>query len=502
MNAPHSRLQPEIQGEAVKALRAFSGEYLNPCEVAESSKQTVEFYSTELVRNPNAAAQRGYALALGALPARIVARTPDSLAAAISALNTATLVQENADQRDADTRRNAVQAIAELAATVGISMAKGIVDAEAVDTVSLALISPQQFRSMFDAVLAAAADYCTDDRGDVGSWVRRAALKALVDLVFQLLRSSEGEQAGSSAASFELPSADERMKYLVPIAFGDIIECIESEQPLDSTGSYSMSERILTPDMVRDVTAVLLKQLSEKIIAIRECAGEQLTRLLHSSKPVIPFLADRQLLQKVFPLKRCTIVTIESQNTAVAEFDVKEGCMPINWASPSDTFPILVQVLASNHYRQAVTAGLVISVGGLTESLVKQSSASLLGWCKDMLKVSVFVVRNTPLLLSRQLKNRRVLAEVARCLLEVFENNPKDKRVILPLFKVLIGACTDDSSFFCTVFMTLSNLPERIYVFFNPVDPGLTFGEWSICSHIPRCSQGISRIHEERTTRM
>jgi hypothetical protein len=34
-----------------------------------------------------------------------------------------------------------------------------------------------------DALTAALGDYATDDRGDVGSWVREGAMRALPDLV-------------------------------------------------------------------------------------------------------------------------------------------------------------------------------------------------------------------------------------------------------------------------------------------------------------------------------
>lgn len=40
--------------------------------------------------------------------------------------------------------------------------------------------------TIFDAFLAAANDYCADNRGDVGSWVREASLLAMQRTVFEM----------------------------------------------------------------------------------------------------------------------------------------------------------------------------------------------------------------------------------------------------------------------------------------------------------------------------
>ncbi len=47
-----------------------------------------------------------------------------------------------------------------------------------------------------------------------------------------------------------------------------------------------------------------------------------------------------------------------------------EVCDEINWASPSDTFHHFVKVLSFPCYTHSLLLGFVVSVGGLTESLV------------------------------------------------------------------------------------------------------------------------------------
>merc|ERR1711871_1931773 len=73
-------------------------------------------------------------------------------------------------------------------------------------------------------------------------------------------------------------------------------------------------------------------------------------------------------------------------------------------------------------YHDAVVAGFIISVGGLTESVVKHSSAALLQWAKAI---------------KRQQRGKLGLARFADTLLGLFTSHAKDDRVIVPLLKTL-----------------------------------------------------------------
>ncbi len=70
-------------------------------------------------------------------------------------------------KRDAETRRNAVSALAHLVDTLGL-------EAPGTDGMTWG-----EWQLAWVHVLASCHDYCTDSRGDVGSWVRRAAIDAL-----------------------------------------------------------------------------------------------------------------------------------------------------------------------------------------------------------------------------------------------------------------------------------------------------------------------------------
>ena len=59
-----------------------------------------------------------------------------------------------------------------------------------------------------------------------------------------------------------------------------------------------------------------------------------------------------------------------------------EGPSNINWSQPAIVFPFLVDILSSpSVYFPSIFEGMVISVGGLSEAVVKEASAGLLAYC-------------------------------------------------------------------------------------------------------------------------
>ena len=81
------------------------------------------------------------------------------------------------------------------------------------------------------------------------------------------------------------------------------------------------------------------------------------------------------------------------------------------------TFPLLIQVLRLEVYRRAALTGLVVSVGGLTESLVRHSSASFLDFVFEL--------------------EEGELAALSTDLVAILESHPKNDRVVVPLMKTL-----------------------------------------------------------------
>ena len=114
----------------------------------------------------------------------------------------------------------------------------------------------------------------------------------------------------------------------------------------------------LGADMCKALVDALLKQLCEKIDRIRTRAGAVLLGLLHH-QPELPGIPHRALLERVLA-------------------NAAQPALPVDWTSPSESFPRLVQLVQEPEYTRAAVEGLVISIGGLSEGLVKHSWDALL----------------------------------------------------------------------------------------------------------------------------
>ncbi len=142
------------------------------CSELELVERLPRIFARKL-RDENPSVRRGAALALGALPKQLLLAAP--LADIVTVLVTATQIERVVSRRDAETRRNAVEGLVDVVRTVGLAVygASGV--------------SLEQTREVFAALIKATEDYSTDSRGDVGSWVRRAAVDGLLRFVSLVL---------------------------------------------------------------------------------------------------------------------------------------------------------------------------------------------------------------------------------------------------------------------------------------------------------------------------
>ena len=98
-------------------------------------------------------------------------------------------------------------------------------------------------------------------------------------------------------------------------------------------------------------------------------------------------------------------------------------CSGKNWANPAETFPALISLLDCDEYLHSIASGLVISVGGLSEAVSKESTAALLSWCRD----------------KRDRNNYRSLELLASSLLDTFEAYKfGDRRLHIIIFPPLL----------------------------------------------------------------
>merc|ERR1719266_2294146 len=149
--------------------------------------------------------------------------------------------------------------------------------------------------------------------------------------------------------------------------------------------------------IVAQLMPCLAQQAVEKIARTRGHAGKAFHALLHarseSGQPV-PGIPCRIQLEKIFPQDLDT-----------------------NWIVEAETFPLFVKLLRLPEYAERLILGLTVSVGGLTERLVRNASSSLFAEMRLMTSEEV--------------------EKFSSQLLAVFRRNQKVDRVTLPLFKFL-----------------------------------------------------------------
>ena len=141
----------------------------------------------------------------------------------------------------------------------------------------------------------------------------------------------------------------------------------------------------------------LAQQATEKIARTRGHAARVFHSLLHSrgqGGEELPGVPCREELQNIFPRN-----------------------LDINWIVESETFPRFVKLLRLKEFSERMILGLIVSIGGLTERLVRNSSHSLFTELRDMAEAEV--------------------EAFSFQLLAVFRSHQKEERITLPLFKFL-----------------------------------------------------------------
>lgn len=128
-------------------------------------------------------------------------------------------------------------------------------------------------------------------------------------------------------------------------------------------------------------------------------AGNILFRLLHSTSPRVDGIPDRfHLENQTFP-----------------------STLTVNWSMAHDTFPLVVKMMDIPEFLEEIAAGLVISVGGLTESVVKASKGALFDWMRAHL----------------QAKDFGLLSRFSFFLVTLLTRHHQDDRVTIPLMKTM-----------------------------------------------------------------
>lgn len=162
--------------------------------------------------------------------------------------------QANPEDRDAEARMNAVKGLTSVCETLTQRSAS-----DPDDDLSLFILIKTE---VVDTLLKALDDYSVDNRGDVGSWVREAAIHGLEKCIYILCKkvgtNSAGDHNNDSSSLFDSNLAN----HLI--------------------GSF-------------------VKQGMEKMDKLRETAAKALQRILYHKTVTVPFIPHRETLEEIIP---------------------------------------------------------------------------------------------------------------------------------------------------------------------------------------------------------
>ncbi|CAN8280534.1 unnamed protein product [Cochlearia groenlandica] len=298
----------QIQNAAVSAVKQLVQSYL-----VGNDKKAVDLISKHLnhLKDPNVAVRRGSALALGVLPYELLATKWKDV---LLKLCIACRIEVNPEDRDAEARVNAVKGLTSVCQTLTKETDSGF---ETSDLSVLILIKTE----VMDTLLKALDDYSVDNRGDVGSWVREAAIHGLEKCAYILCKKIDANSA---------------------------------------EGLNNDTSLLFDSNLATRLVGGIMKQGVEKMDKLRETAAKALQRILYHKTVTVPFIPHREKLEEILPNK-----------------------VSLQWAVPGFSFPRFVQVLKLCCYSKEVMSGLVISIGGLQDSLKKASLSALIEYMKE-----------------------------------------------------------------------------------------------------------------------
>uniref|UniRef100_A0A673JQF0 Tubulin-specific chaperone D n=1 Tax=Sinocyclocheilus rhinocerous TaxID=307959 RepID=A0A673JQF0_9TELE len=204
----------------------------------EMQDQLVSQYLLAL-ESPEVLTRCGCALALGSLPPFMIRGKLQKILPGLQAA--CKVVQKAASLTEA--RRDA--------ATAMVGVAVGVCAQGSPDRV----LCEGNIRPVYEALLGCMNDYSTDSRGDVGAWVRAAAMTSLMEVTLLVVASAP---------------------------------------------------ELLSSDLVQRMMCCLAQQAAEKIDRYRAHAGTVFLHLLHSTDPAVPHIPHREELLSIFPLETGT----------------------------------------------------------------------------------------------------------------------------------------------------------------------------------------------------
>lgn len=176
-------------------------------------------------------------------------------------------VQENPEDRDTEARVNAVRGLVSVCETLTQSQENSLIHSGEDEISLFHLIKNEVMTSLFKAL----DDYSVDNRGDVGSWVREAAVDGLEICTYILCKRDF------------VPSPEKPQE-------------VKSELP----GNVTAEKTLFDANLATNLVAGIVKQAVEKMDKLREAAAKVLQRILYNKTIFVP-IPHREKLEEIVP---------------------------------------------------------------------------------------------------------------------------------------------------------------------------------------------------------
>ncbi|KAI5401634.1 tubulin-folding cofactor D isoform X1 [Lathyrus oleraceus] len=365
----------QIQNAAVKGLKHFFYAYLRDSDDKSTIVLTEKYLN--MLTDPNVMVRRGSPLAIGVFPYELLANQWRNV---LLKLCGCCKIEKNPRERDAEARVNAVKGLVSVCETL-ISGKENTTTSFTKNDFSLYIfIKNEVMGSLFKAL----DDYSLDRRGDVGSWVRAAALDGLERCTYMLCKIDKSGCLSGKSDDNDVGSL---------------------AKPLAGSMLNKNAELLLfDEDLATNLVGGICKQAVEKLDKLRAAAASVLYRILYNQMIYIPYIPFREKLEEII------------SKEADAE-----------WAVPSYTYPRFVQLLQFGCYSRDVLSGLVISVGDLADTEKSLKRVSLL----TLLEYLEGIESEDP----NTTTSREYMLSVD--ILWVLQQYRKDDRVIVPTLKAI-----------------------------------------------------------------
>lgn len=309
-------------------------------------------------------------------------------------------MQGNPNDLDAEVRVNSVRSLVSVCEILICSKSPIFSNSEEESLLFLYIKN-----KVIQTLLKALDDYTVDNRGDVGSWVREAAINGLEKCIYNLCKKdSEKLLCDPTCLLFDANTAS------------SII------------GGFA-KQGVEKLDKLREISIKALYRIFNNELCITSIPHFEAIKL------IVPNVQDFRWrvssLIPIFLLFNCNslnknlFVGISTKNCMlVSRFQmVIESTIFVFVQAPQMSFPCLVKLLQFSCYSKVVLSGLVISIGGLQDSLRKDSLAALLEY-----------IQNSEGYTNSNRNDREYMLSVD--LLSILKEYQKSDRVIIPTLKV------------------------------------------------------------------